>query len=162
MPSKEQNRITVAYNGNVGHRHLQDNIRIATKEVAARVIKKGKQKMKKIVLTVVAMMTVATSFAQTVNYRTVRNAERYDMTCDMRRLAVTLGLTLDQMEALKVIQENFNEEMMSAASARGPERRARVRQAVTKDVRQARYVLNDKQYDAYTTLLGTTLRNRGL
>ncbi len=119
--------------------------------------------MKKFVLTVVAMMTVAIGFAETENHRAaVRNAENYDMTFDMRRLAVTLDLTFDQMEALEVIQSNFNEEMQSAATAWGPERRARVHKAVSKDVRQARYVLNDKQYNTYLMLLGTTLHNRGL
>ena len=91
-----------------------------------------------------------------------RLEQKYDMTFDMRRLAVTLDLTFDQMEALEVIQSNFNEEMQSAATAWGPERRARVHKAVSKDVRQARYVLNDKQYNTYLMLLGTTLHNRGL
>ena len=118
--------------------------------------------MKKFVLTVVAMMTMTFGFAETENHRAVRNVENYDMSFDMRRLAVTLELTFDQMEAVQVIQDNFNEAMLSAADAWGPQSRMLVHQAVRKDVKQMRRVLNDKQYNTYLMLLGTTLHNRGL
>lgn len=118
--------------------------------------------MKKFVLTVVAMMTMTLGFAESENHRTVKNAESYDMTFDMRRLAVTLDLTFDQMETIQVIQDNFNEAMLEAAAVPGPQSRMLVHQAVRKDVHQMRYVLNDKQYNTYLLLLGTTLRNRGL
>lgn len=118
--------------------------------------------MKKIVLTVVAMMTMAVSFAETESHRAMNDVANYDMTFDMHRLAVKLDLTYDQMEAVQVIQDNFNDAMLSAASARGFERRAQVHQAVRKDVHQMHRVLNDKQFNTYMMLLGTTLRNRGL
>lgn len=118
--------------------------------------------MKKMILTVVAMMTMMCGFAKTDDYKVEKNVERYDMTCDMRRLAVKLDLTSAQMDAVQVIQDIFNEEMQSAASARGFERRAIVHQAVRKDVEQMHRVLNDKQFQTYMILLGTTLHNKHL
>ncbi|MBQ3877886.1 MAG: hypothetical protein II792_06395 [Prevotella sp.] len=118
--------------------------------------------MKKIVLTVVAMMTLTMGFAKTDVRRQVRNVENYDMSFDMRRLAAKLDLTDYQMEAVEVIQQCFNNEMLEAATVRGPQRRMMVHQAVRKDAQQMQRVLNDKQFGTYMMLLGTTLHNRGL
>ena len=119
--------------------------------------------MKKIVLMVTAMMAVTFSFAETENTNSVvTNAEKYDMTFDMRRLAVTLDLTSDQMESVEVIQENFNDDMQEAAKQRGFIREVSVDKAVRKDVHNMHRVLNDKQFRTYLRLLGTTLHNRGL
>ena len=118
--------------------------------------------MKKIVLMVVAMMTMTMSFAENENTSAVKGVEAYDMTVNMRKLAVTLGLTFDQMEAVEDIHRQFSQEMMMAATAESDEREALVDQAVKKDVRYMHYVLNDKQYHKYLLLLNTTLINRGL
>lgn len=126
--------------------------------------------MKKIVLTVVAMMTFTFGFAEsgteknagTDSFWSAQNVKNYDMTCDMRRLAAKLDLSDNQMEAVEVIQDIFNSDIQNAATARGFERRALVRQAVMKDAHQMKRVLNDKQFETYMLLLGTTLRNRGL
>ena len=118
--------------------------------------------MKKIVLTMVAVMTFTIGFAKNESYRAERRVANYDMTFDMRRLASTLELNSDQMEAMQVIQNSFNNEMQSAANAQGPERRFKVHQAVRQDVQQTKRVLNDKQFGTYMKLLGTTLQNKGL
>ena len=118
--------------------------------------------MKKIVLMVVAMMTMTMSFAENENTKAVKGIEAYDMTVNIRKLAVTLGLTYDQMEAVEDIHHQFSQEMMMAATAESDEREAMIDQAVKKDERHMHYVLNDKQYNTYILLLNTTLRNRGL
>ena len=125
--------------------------------------------MKKMILTVVAVMTFTLSFADKGAEKDaafmrprIVNVENFDMTCDMRRLAVKLDLDDNQMEAVEVIQDIFNSDMQNAATARGFERRAMVREAVMKDAHQMKRVLNDKQFETYMMLLGTTLRNRGL
>ena len=118
--------------------------------------------MKKIVLMVAAMMTMTMSFAENDNSNAVKGVEAYDMTVNIRKLAVTLGLTFDQMEAVEDIHHQFSQEMMMAAYADDAEREAMVDKAVKKDVRYMHYVLNDKQYRTYLMLLNTTLRNRGL
>ena len=118
--------------------------------------------MKKIVLMFVAMMTMTVANAENENNNTVQVANAYDMTVNMRKLAVTLGLTMDQMEAVQDIHHQFCNEMMLASQADGDERTTLVEQAVKKDVRYMRYVLEEKQYKKYLMLLNATLLNRGL
>jgi hypothetical protein len=121
--------------------------------------------MKKVVLTVVTVMTFAMGFAETTpSHRMMfdRQPVSYDMSFDMHRLAVKLGLTFEQMETVEVIQNCFNNEVQEAATSRGLQRRHLIHQAVRKDAQQMRRVLNDEQFNTYMTLLGTTLRNKGL
>lgn len=116
--------------------------------------------MKKIILTVVATMMMTISFAETTNTSAVKNVEESGLTFDLRRLAVTLDLTDNQMEAVKVISDNFNDELISATSARRFQRHALINEAIRKDAKQMRNVLNDKQFNTYMQLLGVTLQNR--
>jgi hypothetical protein len=66
------------------------------------------------------------------------------------------------MEAVQDIHTAFCNEMMLAANAHSTERKALVDQAVKKDVRYMGFILDEKQYKKYLTLLNTTLTNRGL
>ena len=116
--------------------------------------------MKKIILTVVATMMMTISFAETTNTSAVKNVEEAGLTFDLRRLAVTLDLTDNQMDAVKVISDNFNDELISASTARRFQRHALIQQAIRKDAKQMRNVLNDKQFNTYMQLLGATLQNR--
>ena len=118
--------------------------------------------MKKIVLLVVAMFSMTLTYAENENNDNVQNVKAYDMTVNIRKLAVTLGLTLDQMEIVADIHNNFCNEMMLAAYAEGDERTNLMDKAVDKDFRYMHYVLNKKQYKKYVMLLNLTLRNRGL
>ena len=111
--------------------------------------------MKKVLLTMVALMAFSFSYAETEN-------SRFDISCDMRRLSVLLDLNEWQMEAVEAIQNSFNNEMQSLASVRGPRVRHLVHQAVRKDAERMQRVLNDKQFDTYMQLLVTTLRNKRL
>jgi hypothetical protein len=52
--------------------------------------------------------------------------------------------------------------MHTAAKADFEEHGELVDKAVTKDVHDMYYILNDKQFKTYMTLLNTTLRNKGL
>ena len=115
--------------------------------------------MKKMVLTLVAMMAVTFSFAETKS----NNVDtRFDMSCDMHRLSALLDLNEWQMEAVEAIQNSFTNEMLSLASVKGPQVRHMVHQAVRKDAHQMKRVLNDKQFDTYMLLLVTTLKNKHL
>jgi DNA helicase IV len=118
--------------------------------------------MKKIVLMVVAMLSMTMVYAENENANTTLAVEAYDMTINMRKLAVTLDMTFDQMEAVEDIHRTFCAEMMFAAHANKDEREELVDKAVKKDVRYMRYVLKDEQYRKYLILLNATLRNRGL
>lgn len=116
--------------------------------------------MKKIVLTVVAMMSMAMAYANDETNINVKNA--YDMTVNVRKLSETLGLTLDQMECLGDLHNKFCGEMLAASEAKGDERQQKVDEAVVKDLKYMRYILTPAQYDKYEQLLNVTLANRGL
>ena len=119
--------------------------------------------MKKIVLMLVAMMSLTMANAENENNNaTAEAAKAFDMTVNMRKLAVALGLTIDQMDAVQDIHQQFCNEMMLAAQATGDEREKLLEAAVKKDVRYMHYVLDQKQYKKYLLLLNTTLTNRGL
>ena len=113
--------------------------------------------MKKIVLAMVALMAVTFSFAETKSNDVDK---RFDMTCNMHRLAVVLDLNEWQMEAVEAIYNGFTNEMASLASVKGPMQRFLVRQAFRKDAHQMKRVLNEKQFNDYMRIMASTYRNR--
>ena len=115
--------------------------------------------MKKIIVTMVAMMAVTFSFAETNSNKVDR---RYDMSCNMDRLSEVLALDENQTDAVESIHNNFNTELQSLASVRGPLQRHMLHQAVRKDAHQMKQVLNDKQFALYMRIVFNTLRNRQL
>ena len=118
--------------------------------------------MKKMILVVFAMLSMTMAYADNENAQELNNVEAYDMNVNMRKLAVTLGLTFDQMEAVSDIHRTFCGEMMMAAQANKDERSEMVDKAVAKDLHYMHYILDQKQYRTYLMLLNATLRNRGL
>ncbi|MBR2292553.1 MAG: hypothetical protein IJ868_09665 [Prevotella sp.] len=118
--------------------------------------------MKKMILTMVAMLSMTMAFAEGENAASVNNVEAYDMSVNMRKLSEALALNADQMEAVAEIHHTFEAEMKFAAQYNSEERKTRVSNAIDKDVKWMRYVLNDKQMRKYLLLLNTTLNNRGL
>lgn len=128
--------------------------------------------MKKIVLTLVAMLSMTMAFASnTENEMEAPKAaevtsdnmsQNYDMRVNMRRLAVTLNLDAYQMDAVPVVYSQFVREMREAGEANSNDRKALVEQAAQKELSNMSYVLNSKQYDTFSTLLNVTLSNRGL
>ena len=110
----------------------------------------------------VAMFSMTMTFAENEEAKEVKNVEAYDMSVNMRRLGVTLGLTVDQMEAVETIHNTFNAEMQMAARADENARQELVNKAVERDIKWMHYVLDQKQYSNYLTLLNSTLNNRGL
>ena len=113
--------------------------------------------MKKIIVTLVAMMAVTFSFAETNSNNVDR---RFDMSCNMD--SEVLDLDEDQSEAVETIHNNFNTELQSLASVRGPIQRHLVHQAVRKDAQKMKSVLNEKQFGLYMRIMLNTLRNRHL
>lgn len=119
--------------------------------------------MKKMILMVMAMLSMTmTSYAENDNAENINKVENYDMTVNMRKLAVALDMTFDQMETVGDIHRTFCAEMMLAAHAEKEERSALMDKAINKDLRYMRYVLDKEQYHKYLLLLNTTLHNRGL
>ena len=135
--------------------------RITNKHSAPSKERKGK-KMKKMFLTLVAMLSMTTAFAEGENAASVNNVEAYELNVNMNKLSSALNLADDQKEAVAEIHHTFASELMFAAQYGSSDRKALVDRAIENDVKWMRYVLNDKQMRTYLTLLNTTLNNRGL
>ncbi|MBQ9637686.1 MAG: hypothetical protein IJV36_07345 [Prevotella sp.] len=118
--------------------------------------------MKKIVLTLMAMLSMTMASADEKNTTVDNNAQAYDMTVNYSKLAMCLGLDFDQMDAVKFIHDHFCEEMKNAAEAPKEEQGELMNKAVLRDLRYMRNVLDRRQYRKYQQLLNTTLVNRGL
>ena len=119
-------------------------------------------KMKRLFFVMIAVLSMTMTFAENENTKSVNNVEAYDMSVNMRKLSVALGLTTDQIEAVENIHNTFNAEMQLAAQADSADRQERVKKAVDRDIKWMHYVLDEKQYRTYLTLLNATLNNRGL
>ena len=109
-----------------------------------------------------AVLSMTMTFAENEGAKNVNNVEAYDMSVNMRKLSVALGLTADQVEAVENVHDYFTAEMQLAALADEDDRKALVKKAVDRDIKWMRYVLDQKQYHTYLVLLNTTLNNRGL
>lgn len=118
--------------------------------------------MKKIVLTLVAMMSMTMAFAGNANAKATEMENAYDMHINIRRLATALGLNLDQMESVNDLYGNFCAEMLNASAAHDDEKAEMVDVAVKRNLTYMAYVLDNSQMKKYTSLLNTTLKNRGL
>ena len=113
-------------------------------------------------LTLVAMLSMTTAFAEGESANSVNNMAAYELNVNMDKLSAALNLADDQKEAVAEIHHTFASELMFAAQYGNNDRKALVERAIENDVKWMRYVLNDKQMHTYLKLLNTTLNNRGL
>ena len=127
-----------------------------------RVKKRKGKKMKKMILTLVAMLCMTTAFAEGEKASNANNVEAYELNINMNKLFAALDLANDQKEAVADIHHTFASELMFAAQYANNDRKALVARAIDNDVKWMRYVLNDKQFRTYLILLNTTLNNRGI
>ena len=114
------------------------------------------------ILTLVAMLSMTTVFAEDENTNKVDNVEAYKMDINMDKLADALHLDWNQRYAVENIHRVFNTEMTYAAQYGKNDRDAMVKRAVNTDVKRMRSVLSAEQMRTYLLLLNTTLNNRGL
>ena len=120
--------------------------------------------MKKIVLTVAAVMSMTLAFAagENDNNNTTTNTNAYKFNVSTYALSRALNLDFDQVDGVEDINRTFATEMMNASVAEGSERESKVQNTIKKDLSYMRYILNDRQYREYVKLLNVTLNNRGL
>jgi hypothetical protein len=120
--------------------------------------------MKKIVLTLAAMMSLTLAEAKTVNAPAPAAAPQanYDMTVSYRRLAVALGLNLDQMQSLQIFHDKYVADMDRIAASDDADKEDLVKEATAKELNYMRYILDNDQYRKYDQLINVTLTNRGL
>ena len=62
---------------------------------------KGKEIMKKMILTLVALMSMTMAFAEGENTKATNTVAAYDMSVNYSKLAEALGLSMDQLESLE-------------------------------------------------------------
>ena len=118
--------------------------------------------MKKIVLTVVAMLTMTMAFAEGDNNNATENVNAYAMNINVNKLGNALGLDIYQMDAVEDIAKSFSTDMQNVAEADKDARQAAFKKAIHKNLNYMRSVLDEEQYHKYLLLLNTTLNNRGL
>ena len=80
----------------------------------------------------------------------------------MDKLSEALNLADDQKEAVADIHHTFASELMFAAQYNANDRKKLVARALENNIKWMRYVLNEKQFRTYLTLLNSTINNRGL
>ena len=119
--------------------------------------------MKKIVLTMVALMSMTMTFAENETAANLNKAAAYNLkTVNMTKLCQALNLSKDQIESFTEISNTFSSELLFAAQMNDEERQLMVEKAIKKDLAWMDYILNEDQYRKYVMLLNITLHNRGL
>ena len=83
--------------------------------------------MKRLFLTVVAVLSMTMTFAENEELNKVDNANSYNMSVNYDKLADCLGLTLDQAELVQDIHTSFCADMLNASQAESVERKGRLR-----------------------------------
>ena len=116
--------------------------------------------MKKIVLTIVALMSMTMTFAENESAANLNTTEAYNMTVNIRQLARALNLSNDQVESVAEVHKTFSAEMMFAAQYGKDERAKMMDKAINKDLAYMNYILNKDQYRKYLRLLNVTLVSR--
>ncbi len=118
--------------------------------------------MKRLFLTMVALLSMTMTFAENETTKAASSTEAYDMSVNLERLSKVLELSNDQIGAFEEIHKTFCAEMMFAAQYAAEDRDPLVEKAIKKDVAYMGYILSKEQMRRYLTLLNLTLVNRGL
>lgn len=118
--------------------------------------------MKKIVLTVMTLLSLTMAHAADENLNAVEGIEAYRMEINNKRLAHALDLTSDQLDAVNDVHKEFSANLLSVAAANVEARPAMLKNTIEIDLRYMRMILSAKQYRKYLVLLNATLNNRGL
>lgn len=123
--------------------------------------------MKKIVFTMIALMSMTFAFAEgesntKANVALAKEAQNYEMNISTTSLARALSLGYDEIDAVNSISESFANDMKKAGEAQGEERSKLFKKALKRNLTYMHAVLSYEQYSKYLKLLNTTLNNRGL
>lgn len=121
--------------------------------------------MKKIISIIVflacSLMSVSAQQHPRFFHDFLQSAEtRYELSFDMRRLAVTLDLTGEQEEFLTVVNEIFSDNLYRASELPFFLRHREVMKSVHEAAVQSKRFLSEEQFETYMMLLVTTVRNK--
>lgn len=115
--------------------------------------------MKKIILTVIAVLSMTTATAENEN---MNSTNAFSMNVKMENLGRALNLSNDQLEVVKDVHSSFCADMMNAAAADKADRKEMVNMAVKRDLIYMRALLDREQFRKYRAILNATFVNRGL
>lgn len=118
--------------------------------------------MKKIVLAIVAMLSMTMAKAENENLNTTNATSAYAFDVNMKSLSRAFLLSSDQFDAVSGIQNTFNIEMMNAATADRSDRTELTKTAVKHCLRHLSQVLDREQMRKYISILNATFNNRGI
>ena len=118
--------------------------------------------MKRLFITVVAVLSMTMTFAEEEKMTAVENTTAYEMTINTTKLSRALGLTAEQYAEVDEINKAFSADMTSVAAADKGSRKAMMANAIKKDLRGMHSVLTREQYKMYLRILDATINNRGL
>ncbi len=123
--------------------------------------------MKKIVFTLVALMSMTFAFAEgesnaKANVAVAKEAQKYELNISKASLARALSLDYDEIDAVNTITESFASDMKKAGEAQDEERNKLFKKALKRNLSYMHAVLSNEQFSKYLKLLNTTLYNRGL
>ena len=118
--------------------------------------------MKKIVLAIVAMLSMTMAKAENENLNTTNATSAYAFYVNMKSLSRALLLSSDQFDAVSGIQNTFNIEMMNAATADRSDRTELTKTAGKHCLRHLSQVLDREQMRKYISILNATFNNRGI
>lgn len=115
--------------------------------------------MKKIVLTIIAVLSMTMTYAETT-----KNTEKsvYAMKVNDHALARSLALTEYQQYAVSEIMTRFKWDMQRVAKSNDADRQKKLRKAVSRNLTSLSKVLTPEQYRKYNVLINATFVNRGI
>ena len=120
--------------------------------------------MKKIVLTLVAVLSLTSVFAEDANSTSANNVEaaKYEININSKSLARTLGLDYYTANNVELVNKDFSNDMQKAASLTCQDRARAFKKAINRNLSYMHRLLDEDQYREYVKLLNVTLNNRGL
>ena len=125
--------------------------------------KKKGLKMKKIVLTFAAMLSMTAAIAGNEAANTDNSVKDYDFTTvNFDKLAKSLNLSADQTEDVLWRAQHFADRILWRSELENNSRETMIDRVVEWDLRNMKIYLDKNQYKKYLRLLNATFTNRGL
>ena len=118
------------------------------------------KKMKKIVLSMMLLMSMTVAMADNDNNEAANSA--YEFNVNVYKLGSTLGFSSDQYTFMANVMEAFSDDMKLAGCASTEDRKGLTHMAIQRNLSAVRTLLTKKQYRKYLMLLNANLLNRGL
>ena len=111
---------------------------------------------------VVLSMTAAMAEGKNSTAKGFGYNNAYEFNVNTYSLSRTLQADAEQYDKMVYVNEVFSRDMRHAGFSRKAKRQERVNEAITRNLRYMKSILDEAQYKKYLMLLNTTLINRGL